>query len=200
MAQPESSPYRSWFARIQHRLLCSVALAGLLLAVTPSMRLDLALASGSQTPPTDPLPQSASYGGFNPVIPNLGVCSAADPVVCSDGDFYQTYSLLGVPGRGIPLGFSITYNSALAAQGSDIGYGWISSYGMTLTQSGSSVTITSANGSAITFTQSGSTYAAPSWAQASLTQNGGGTWTYVDENDHTTYGFSSTGVLDSESD
>ncbi len=168
-----SRPMVSRIAPLRNRLLSALALAALLLAVTPAMHLRLAVAGGTQTPPTDPIPQSATYGGFDPVAPNLGVCSAADPVECSDGDFYQTFSLISIPGRGVPLQLSLTYNSALASQGSQLGYGWDFSYGMTLSQSGSSVTITSRNGATVTFSQSGSTFTPPTWAQASLVRTQG---------------------------
>lgn len=165
-------------ARTKTRLLTSLAVAALLLAVAPSMHLRLVSAAGTQSPPTDPIPQSATYGGFDPVAPNLGVCSAADPVECSDGDFYQSFSLISIPGRGVPLDLSLTYNSALASQQDQLGYGWDFSYGMSLSQSGSTVTVTSANGATVAFTQSGSTFTPPTWVQATLVQNAGGTWTY----------------------
>jgi RHS repeat-associated protein len=169
-------------------------LLAMLVALAPPLHFITVDAAGSQTAPTDPIPQAASYGGFNPVAPNLGVCSAADPVECSDGDFYQNYSLISIPGLGVPLQLSLSYNSALASQASSVGYGWSFNYGMSLSQSGDLVTITAANGSTVVFTQSGSTYTPPTWVQATLT-NENGYWLYDDENDEIAYDFNPSGQL-----
>lgn len=56
------------------------------------------------------------------------VANANDPVDCATGDFYNTYTDLSVPGRGIPLSFSRTYNSLSTNQDSPFGYGWTDSY------------------------------------------------------------------------
>jgi YD repeat-containing protein len=184
---------------VRGRTLASLAVTAVLLALAPSMHVLVASAGGTQGQPTDAIPQAASYGGFNPVAPNLAVCSEADPVECSDGNFYQDYSLISIPGRGVPLDLTLSYNSGLVGHLSPVGYGWVDSYGMTLTVSGTQVTVTLANGSAITFTQSGSTYAAPTWAQATLSASGGG-YTFVDQNDQTTYTFNSSGQVTSETD
>lgn len=72
------------------------------------------------------------YGGSNPSVSQLAGCNTGDPVDCATGDFWESFAFLSVPGRGVPLGLGLTYNSLTAAQGSPVGFGWSFSYGMHL--------------------------------------------------------------------
>jgi len=60
--------------------------------------------------------------------------SLAQTVSCATGDFWHTVTDLAIPGRGIPLNFTRTYNSVIANQNGPLGYGWTDNYNMFLTQ------------------------------------------------------------------
>src|SRR5208282_232935 len=45
-------------------------------------------------------------------------CQSKSPVNCASGDFWHTFTDLSVPGRGMPLDLTRTYNSALTATAS----------------------------------------------------------------------------------
>ena len=91
----------------------------------------------------------ARRGGGSPSMlltcPNPDV----DPCDVSTGNFTDSTTDLSIPGRGMPLEFTRTYNSypspAAPADG-PLGYGWSYNYGMTLGVVGSTVTITEENG------------------------------------------------------
>lgn len=121
-------------------------------------------------------------GGCNPTE----ICpapAAGDPVDLATGDFWQTATDLSVPGRGIPLALSRSYDAFDASQGSSpgpLGYGWALSYGMALKANDATgdVTITQENGSQIVFAQNGSGgYVADRRVLGTLTQNSDGSWT-----------------------
>jgi len=113
------------------------------------------------------------------------VANVNDPVNCATGDFYNTFTDLSVPGRGIPLAFSRTYNSLAANQDSPVGYGWTDSYNASLSTDVSGViTVTEGNGSSVTFSPDGSGgYQAPSRVLATLTRNADGTLTLIRNKD-----------------
>src|SRR5205823_6281225 len=127
-----------------------------------------------------------------------------------------------VPGPGIPLVFTRTYDAGIAqdqvASGAvvpPLGYGWTDNFDAHVSYNMSTQVATVTEGSAAqtTFTPylSGSS---PSWCTGttnfcqtaprflgSLNHNSDGSWTYVVTNDgQTTYQFSSTGVLTQISD
>ena len=105
-------------------------------------------------------------------------CSTVRPVNCATGEFWHTFSDLSVPGRGLPLSLTRTYNSLLAGQDGPFGFGWSESYTMSATTDASgAVTIVEANGSSLTFAKSGTTYQAPGNVMATLVDNGDGTLT-----------------------
>ena len=128
-----------------------------------------------------------------------------------------------VPGAGVPLVLSQTYDSGLAqlqvsssTTPGPLGYGWSYNLGMSLSYNASSgvATVSQENGSEITF----SPYvvgSSPAWCTAAtnfcanqprnlatLNQNSNGTWTFVRYagGKPMTFGFSSSGVLVSETD
>ncbi len=119
-------------------------------ALSPSQIQAHFRASGRSLPT---VPQTTGGG-----IPgdNHTSCSGC-PVNTATGEFHQTFTDLSVPGRGVPLGFTRTYSTNLAAHNSPFGYGWADSYGMTLSKNTvtGDVTVNQANGSAVTFIPAG---------------------------------------------
>jgi YD repeat-containing protein len=128
-------------------------------------------------------------------------CHSGDPVNCASGDYYDTVTDVDVLGYGPSLSLTRTYNSLEASTESMFGYGWSSSYGANLVvNSDSSVTVTEADGSQVTAAPVGSgAFSVPSWADSTLVENTGGTYTFVRQGS-TTYNFSSSGQLTSIAD
>jgi RHS repeat-associated protein len=122
------------------------------------------------------------------------------PVNTANGNFWHSFSDISIPGRGLPLSFSRTYNAVNASTNGPLGYGWQSNVGMTLAVTGSTATITEANASVATFTQNGTSWqpAAPRFI-ATLTHNGDGTWTFV-RAARDTYTFNASGQLTAYAD
>jgi YD repeat-containing protein len=142
-----------------------------------------------------------------------------DPVDSATGDLYQTSTDLSLPGAGIPLEFTRTYDAqqaqaeqAAASSVPQLGYGWSNNLAMNVAYNTTTeiATVTEENGAQVTF----SPYASgtsPAWCTAAtnfcatspriestLNQNGGGTWTYIrNAGAPTTFAFSSGGVLTS---
>ena len=127
---------------------------------------------------------------------DLGQSYAGEPVDTAYGNFTESYTDLSVPGRGIPLRFSKTYNSLADAANGPLGYGWTFNGLMSLSQPGGSgpVTIAQEGGAQVVFNQSGSTYTpAEPRVVATLSQTGG-IWTFVRQAQNT-YTFSAAGQL-----
>ena len=65
-----------------------------------------------------------------------------------DGNFWHTIDDLSVPGRGVPLDFSQTYNSSAVSTDGPLGFGWTDNYAMSLSFGGSGdVTVNEEGGS-----------------------------------------------------
>jgi RHS repeat-associated protein len=126
--------------------------------------------------------------------------SKAQPVDTGSGNMWHSLTDLSIAGRGFPLTFSRTYNSAAAGTSGLLGYGWQGSLGMSLAQSGSTATVTQENGATATFQLAGGVWApsAPRFI-ATLVHNGDGTWTFGRRATET-YMFNSTGQLVSATD
>jgi RHS repeat-associated protein len=125
-----------------------------------------------------------------------------DPVNPEFGDLTETATDVAIPGRGVPLAFTRTYDSLNAATNGPLGYGWTSNLFMSLSQPGGSgpVTITQEGGAQAVFNPNGSAYV-PAVPRdiATLTHNGDGSWTFT-RLAQNTYTFSSAGQLLSETD
>jgi RHS repeat-associated protein len=123
------------------------------------------------------------------------------PVDGPTGNFWHTFDDIGVPGRGIPLDLTRTYNSMSAATDGPFGFGWSFPYDMSLSFPDSThVVVNQENGSQVTFAeQSGGTYTAPPRVTATLVHNGDGSWTFVRRHNDT-FSFDSSGRLTQESD
>lgn len=123
------------------------------------------------------------------------------PVDAPTGNFWHTFDDLSVPGRGMPLDLTRTYNSMSAATDGPFGFGWSFPYGMSLSfPDATHVVVNQGNGSQVTFTeQSGGTYTAPPRVTATLEHNEDGSWTFVRRH-RDTFSFDSSGKLTQEKD
>ena len=140
-----------------------------------------------------------------------GVCAAcvastqtntSKPVDTATGDFWHVFSDLSIPGRGIPLTFTHTYNEVDAATNGPLGYGYTFAFNTSLSINATTgvVTVNEETGGQEVFDPaSGGGYTAPPRVMTALVHNGNGTFTMVVRN-QTTYTFSATGQLTSEKD
>jgi RHS repeat-associated protein len=145
---------------------------------------------GVFTPIGGPLTSSELRGGANFCYPcwlnHYLHSQIADPVEAQSGNLTETVADVSIPGRGIPLAFTRTYNSQAAATNGPLGYGWTMGFGASLSQDGVTgrVIITQENGAQVIFakvgTASPATYApiAPRTI-ATLVNNADGTWTFT---------------------
>lgn len=117
------------------------------------------------------------------------------PVNAATGDFWHTFNDLRIPGRGMPLTFTHTYNSLLANQDGPLGFGWTNNENMFLTTSVTgAITVTEEGGSAVSFTAAGNVYQAPTRVLAGLVRNGDGTLTFTRYKERIAYTFASPAV------
>ena len=84
------------------------------------------------------VPEQSTPGGGNAAAPGVRQATAGDPVNTEDGDFTQSGSDVSVPGFGPALGFTRTYDAALAQQQvkagapGPMGYGWADNWSSSL--------------------------------------------------------------------
>jgi RHS repeat-associated protein len=146
-------------------------------------------------------------GKNNPGEPNQYRVCEGKPVDCATGNETETQTDLNVPGLGVPLAFTRTYNSQAAVTQStagQFGYGWSASFGdhIALNGEAETETVEQANGSVVVF--KGNYHVAgeltpPPWAQAKLIVESDGSFLYTLPNQQA-FHFSFTGRLLSESD
>ncbi len=113
-----------------------------------------------------------------------------NPVNSATGDFFHTFSDLSVPGRGVPLQFTRTYNSLSAGNagplgnGGPLGYGWSgNSVASLATDATGAVTVTQEDGSTLPFSLTAAgVYQAPSRVLATLARNSNGAFTLARKN------------------
>lgn len=111
--------------------------------------------------------------------PHYARSCTGKPVNCATGNESSSQTDLSVPGRGIPLTFTRTYNSLAAVNqksAGSFGYGWSGSFGAHLVASPTEkqIEVVQANGSAVVFSGTPGTvgeFTAPAWAQAKLSLN-----------------------------
>ncbi len=110
------------------------------------------------------------------------------PINAATGDFYHTFTDIAIPGRGIPLRTTRTYNSLLALQDGPFGYGWSSDIGGNLVTDASGViTVTENTGTVVTFDHTVAGYEPPSRVMATLRDNGNATLAFTDIRTQTTF-------------
>jgi len=124
-----------------------------------------------------------------------------DPVDAPTGNFWHSFTDLSIPGRGIPLSLTRTYNSGAASTNGPFGYGWSFTYGMNLSfPDASHVVVNQEDGSTVTFTEEpDGSYTAPPRVTATLVHNSNGSWTFV-RHRRDTFSFNSSGQLTAETD
>lgn len=141
--------------------------------------IDAVLSSVTSAPGlTDP---RETLGGVNPSA-DVPRCNTADPINCATGNFFEEYTDLSLPGRGVGLSVTRTYNAQAATpdpigtapQPGLFGRGWTSDFESRLLFTGSadSVVVRHGNGSTVPFTKQGGVWVGPDWARSTLTRNG----------------------------
>jgi YD repeat-containing protein len=144
-------------------------------------------------PPIDEKPTTASFGGY--------------PVNPVTGNFWHSFTDIAIPGRGLPLMLTRTYNSQNASQNGPLGFGWTHSYNIfltpdpnkTLTDPTSKVTVHDENGAALIFSASGNgNYQAAPRVLDTLQLSGG--IFQLNRRDQTHLFFNSSGQLFKETD
>jgi RHS repeat-associated protein len=193
-------------------------------AITASIELVNAYTfAAGQVTPQGSTPGADTWGGGSPSEPCIscdGASSGAgsgETVNTATQDVYDTVTDVSLPGPGVPLAFTRTYDAQAAqaavttgAAAPSLGYGWSNNLGMSLSYNTGTqtATLTEENGAQITFTAyvSGSS---PAWCssatnfcaaapriQATLNHNSDGSWTFTrSTGTQLTYTFSSTGTL-----
>ncbi|MGH9170877.1 MAG: DUF6531 domain-containing protein [Acidimicrobiales bacterium] len=168
--------------------------------------------------PVGGVPTTAEIrGAGSPSEPKCTCQSTGEPVNTETGDFYGTTTDLSVPGPGVPLQLTRTYDSdaATAGDSSALGTGWSYNLGVSLAfGSGSppaTATLSEEDGDLITFDYDSSEPWCPPSTQdnycpaaprviATLDESGG-VWTFTrDLSGTTTMVFDSSGVLQSVAD
>lgn len=157
---------------------------------------------GTQQPPVGaPVTPGENGGSGNPSdahCPCQG--SAGQPINTATGNFWHSFTDIAIPGRGILLDFSHTYNTQAAGTNGPLGYGWSFPYGMSLAVTTTTATITQENGSQVTFTTSGSTFTPTAPRElAALVKNPDGTYTFT-RRSREIFTFNSSGQLTQEKD
>jgi YD repeat-containing protein len=154
----------------------------------------------------DPLPPSGpsgaqAWGGPNQAMIDDATRCTCSPVDLNTGAQFDATTDVAIPGRGIPLEFTRTYDTRRAALNGRLGYGWADSYDWKLTVDTSTtlaagdVTIRQDNGSQNVFHPNGiGGYAADTDVLASLVKNPDNTWVYT-VRQNLRYIFNSTGQL-----
>jgi YD repeat-containing protein len=114
---------------------------------------------------------------------NLCNCQTAKPVDLATGNFWHRFNDFQIPGRGLALNLTHTYNAMNAAQDSPLGFGWTHSYNMFLTvDAAGTITVHEEGGTTVPFAWTGSAYQPPPFVFASLVNNGDGTLTFTRAN------------------
>ena len=100
-----------------------------------------------------------------------------DPVDTATGRATHSHTDMAIPGKGLPLEFSRTYQSMSATPG-DLGYNWRHTYSAILRiDSDNSVTVYYPSGGAAFFKYNSGSYTQPDGIHDSLVKNGDGTYT-----------------------
>ena len=151
-----------------------------------------------------PWSQYDTLGNVNPSEPAVS-CRSSWGVDCGTGNFSFSHTDLSVPGRGIPLALTWTYNSedptSQAVPPHDPG-GWTSNYAMNVVSPDANTrVVVQENDSVVYFFADGyGGWHPEGGAQATLTGNAGGGYTFYRTHALTSFVFDASGRLTSESD
>jgi RHS repeat-associated protein len=148
-------------------------------------------------------PSLTEQGGAPNGSEHRTTCGAGDPVNCATGALWHTFTDASIPGLGVPLKFTRTYNSLDAETDGPLGFGWTDSYNMSLSVNSETgaVTVHEEDGSQTTFVSNGiGGFKAPPRVLATLVQNGDSTFTFSRFTEHIQYIFSEAGQLVREVD
>lgn len=122
----------------------------------------------------------------------------AEPVDTQNGNYFYQHTDLSIPGRGLSLTFSRSYN-ALSSYAGPLGHNWNHSFNVALTDSGSSVATSWEDGHIEYYWLMGGTYVPSLGVYNTLVKNADGTY-LLTKRDQTAYAFSSAGKLASITD
>jgi RHS repeat-associated protein len=143
--------------------------------------------------------------GCGPSSENATQPACTDFVDPGSGAGVQSATDFSIASRGPGLQWSRAYDSQATAADGPLGHGWADNYSMAIITDpyngtgaiGTSpvVDVVEENGSMLPFVRNvGGTYSAPTRVQATLVQNGGGSWTFTRDGTQI-FGFNSTGQL-----
>ncbi|MGH9070681.1 MAG: RHS repeat-associated core domain-containing protein [Acidimicrobiales bacterium] len=142
-------------------------------------------------------------GPSNPVESPVS-CETTWGVNCATGNFYRSYPELAVPGRGVPLSFSLTYNSETPGPAGALVGRWTDNYNMVLVSNfdgAGGALIYQANSSTAPFYGNGVGGFSPyPQVHASLVAGPGGTYVFSPRGGLISYVFNSSGQLIQEVD
>lgn len=155
---------------------------------------EIRLINGSAPPPPLSTYQSAnrtskssSNSAFN-----------GEPINMIGGNMLATREEITVPGRDLPVRFSLNYNSALGDQNSPVGFGWTHSYRISaITESSGAAVITYEDGRMERFTPNSSmpgSFSPPPGNHDSLSRNSDGAYRLKRKN-QIVYDFNASGLL-----
>jgi len=117
-------------------------------------------------------------------IPGADTWGSGDPVYAATGDLSYSSTDLSIPGGGVPLDFTRTYDAQEAqTQAADhatvppLGYGWTDNLGMTVAYNSSAQveTVTEASGAQMTYTNLATDTTPPAWCANQVTYSTSGT-------------------------
>ena len=185
---------------------------------------DLIMTPGGLYPQGTAVTAAEIYAGGSPSercqscsSPVPATRKTGDPVDTATGDFSESNTNLSIPGAGVPLNFTSTYDAQAAQAEVDVpvpagplGYGWTDNLNMSVAYNSSTqiATVTEENGAQTTFTPY-SSGTSPAWCSgstnfcatapridATLNENTGGSWTFTRTLGlPETFSFNSSGVL-----
>jgi len=105
--------------------------------------------------------------------------AVGEPISVVNGNMYSSHQDLSIPGIGLSVDFTRTYNSQKNYNG-PMGWGWTYSYNILLWQAQGRVGIMDEDGTGIYFTENADgTYTAPPGEHSSLVRAGDGTFTWT---------------------
>lgn len=145
--------------------------------------------SATVTPAAAPWSQFDLFGQSNPSQPSV-TCRTSWGVNCATGNFAWSRTYLSIPGRGIGLGFTLTYNSQDP-------FRWTHNYRMRLESvPGGARRIHQENGSTAYFFDDGAGgWHAAGGTQATLTRDGAGNYVFTRIRGLTTHVFDASGRM-----